>query len=239
MLKMRLFLALLFFVIKTPTIFACSCYGPITFCQTLTETYDQSEFSIVVGKRGNLQQEYIDFHIEKTLFGNPLLNKIKIEFGYGADCRVGTQYWDVDLEYILILTTPQSGDIYSLSICSYSVLTLDNGMVTGLIDQEIEQTIPYSEFLQSLECFDGDLNYLDISVHQISEGQMVFTNLTNLQTDVLAEIVDVSGRKIFSCQIRFEANGRQFIDLPNDIPNGIYILVFSRDGLKQSQKIFL
>lgn len=237
---MRLFIALLTIMMISSASFACSCIGPSTFCQTLQKASNgQTAFNIVVGRRGALQQEYIDFHIEKSLFGSPLPNKIKIEFGYGADCRVGTQYWDPNLEYILILAKPQSGDIYSLSICSYSVLVLANGIVSGLIDQSIEQSMSYLDFLKSLDCFDGKLNYVNISVHQSYDGQLVFTNLTNLQTNVFTDLVDVSGRTILSRQMELEENEMQFINLPYDIPSGIYMIVFTQDGLRRSQKIFL
>jgi hypothetical protein len=112
-------------------------------------------------------------------------------------------------------------------------------MVTGFIDEPEEQTIAYSEFLNTLDCFDGDLNYVNILVNQLIGDQIAFTNLTNLQTDVLANIVDASGRQIFSRQMQFDGYERQFIDLPYDLPCGIYIVVFSQDGIKQSQKIYL
>lgn len=221
---------------------ACSCIGPFSFCETLAraESLDQS-YSIVVGqKNGFVEDEYIFFDIQTVIYGEELDDRVKIEFGYGADCREPTQYWDEDIQYIIILDEPNEDGIHSISICSYAVLKYEQGLVSGLIDDNEEiQVVSYSDFIKKLSCIEFLQNTLDLFVFANDQRQVIIDNQNQLNGTITLQLRDVTGRLILSTEQLLASYSVLGIELPADIPSGIYIAIIIKGTIRQSEKLFL
>ncbi len=151
---------------STPT-YACSCFGPQTFCGTLNP--QPPEFpnpawwmpdAIILGVKVGQAAHGMDVQVVQTLQGQPQPEEIIRVWGdCGLLCRMYPDTWSVGdtviwaLRYTDLMgnglcgnNLEQEGE-YMISICGTYYLDYANGMVTGAIADEVT-ALPYPDFVQ-------------------------------------------------------------------------------------------
>ena len=150
-----------------------------------------------------------------------------------------TQAWDEDIQYILILGKPYPNDLYGLSICAYSVLRLEGHQVIGQINKPELQTMSYGDFLESLTCFDGELNSLFLDVYTDQNRQIVLTNTGEQMSMLNIELFNMTGQFLYSTELELESGVTTSLELTTDMPAGIYLVIVSSNGIRETYKSFL
>lgn len=167
---MRRTLTLLVFLTSLQATFACSCFGPNTFCEVLNPPYENPEFWIpdAVVMAVPLQQYHygIDLLIVRVFQGEMNNDTVRVWGDNGALCRLYTG-WNAgdtlvlgldrtDLmgneihnpEYPADLERPED---YMISGCGVYLLDLEDNQVEGWISAPQDQTM-------TLEAFEDIIN---------------------------------------------------------------------------------
>lgn len=92
----------LFFFFSLNSIFACSCFGPQTFCGFVFDNWEAPDL-IVKGKKLRDVEHGMDFEISLIIDGDESEQTIRIWGDVGHLCRKYTSDFKVDQEYLLAL----------------------------------------------------------------------------------------------------------------------------------------
>ncbi len=128
--KRSIFTLLFFFSLHS--IFACSCFGPQTFCGFVFDNF-QSPDLIVKGKKTGEFEHGMDFEISMIIDGNETKETIRVWGDVGHLCRIYVSNFEENVEYLLALnkiephfgfptgwSSLEMADDYSISVCGKS-----------------------------------------------------------------------------------------------------------------------
>ena len=221
------FLVFSIFYFYSVGLVACSCFGPMTFCESISDDDGNliETLLIVDAIVTKKESDGMEVTIQQVLNGELAEEKVFIKSDNGAECIHYTEGFSKDDNYIFILT--EYDDNYALYVCHVSFLKIENGIVKGPIAAGIE-SYPYED-LGSLEsCGEG------LSLFSISNSLTLFPNptLSGVQiknigdaTDALLqlEVVDVVGRTIsFYKKEEGLQEGEEWIINVSELAVGLY-----------------
>ncbi len=86
------------------------------------------------------------FKIQQVLKGKIGTSEIEIIGGNGLDCREDLFNLKLNTDYVILLDYD-----FSLSVCGYNDLLLENGIVHGRINKKKEQIMPLDELVRKIE----------------------------------------------------------------------------------------
>ncbi len=227
-------------------IFACSCFGPETFCATLDPPYEQPEWwipdAIVLGVKVAQEAHGLDVQVIESLSGSPQEGDILRVWGdCGLLCRVYPDAWEIGDTMIWALRhtdlmgnglcgtqLEQEGD-WMISICGTYYLDYSNDVVTGPIAEGVN-TLPYHDFLQFMNsCLATSLpeSHLEIPVQVGIDGAQLSILIDGPIDGLEYELFEASGRLIGAAQILSDRTA-----IPIDaLCAGAYLIRLS-DGLR-------
>lgn len=167
---MRRITILLTFLTSSAVSFACSCFGPNTFCGVLNPPYEEPEWWIpeAVVMAIPLQQYYygIDVVIVQVFQGEMNNDTVRVWGDNGALCRLFTGWTEGDTLILGIDQTDLQGNTivnpeyppdleregdYMISGCGVYLLDWENNQVEGWIDSPEDQTMSLEEFETMVE----------------------------------------------------------------------------------------
>lgn len=149
--KFRLLILLIFSFFSLELI-ACSCGGPGTFCETVSNVNWIDNPLVVKGIISKKEDNGVEVTIHDVISGDFLEDKVFITSGGGGLCSHSTDFISKDETYIFVLGEYEN--VYSISICHVSYLKIENGNMVGPIAPGLESH-PYKD-LHSLEsCAEG------------------------------------------------------------------------------------
>lgn len=143
------------------TLFACSCFGPQTFCGTLDPPYEEPQWwipdAIILGVKTAQADHGMDMEVVETLSGEPVPGEILRVWGdCGLLCRIYPSAWEIGDTVVWALkytdlsgngscgtSLEQEGD-YMISICGTYVLSYENGIVSGPIAEGVN-AMPFDD----------------------------------------------------------------------------------------------
>jgi hypothetical protein len=194
--------------------FACSCFGPETFCGTLVPPYPEPQWwipdAIVLGIKTEQSAHGMDVEVLETLMGEPQVGEIIRVWGdCGLLCRHYPGAWQNGDTVVWALkytdlagngacgtSLEQEGE-YMLSICGTYFLNYSNGMVSGPIAEGVE-LLPYDEFGQFISTCMAMALPAELGLGKVTawcDGNHII--LQPLGEDALAyELYDLQGRMI-------------------------------------------
>ncbi|HEX2618358.1 MAG TPA: hypothetical protein VHL57_12495 [Flavobacteriales bacterium] len=151
--------------VGTARLFACSCFGPTTFCGTLDPPYDNPEWwvphAIVLGVKQTTVAHGFDTKILEVYTGGDMVHEeqvVRVWGDCGFACRVYPDTWnDGDTVVFGLRICDQQGNFvcgtqlesetdFMISICGIYYLSYANGVVSGPILTENGESMPLGEF---------------------------------------------------------------------------------------------
>lgn len=227
----------------TPGSFACSCFGPETFCGTLDPQppqFPEPEWwvpdAIILGVKVAQEWHGMDVEVLQTISGSPMAGDILRVWGdCGLLCRVYPDAWEIGdtvvwaLKYTDLMgngpcgtaVEEQEGD-YMISICGTYYLDFDHGTVSGPIAEGVNE-LPYEAFVQMIStCLvmalpEGtDDPSIDVT---INDGQLIARS-SSFSGTIEHELLDAQG-KLLSAGT---SNGHQVIVPISDLATGVHLL---------------
>jgi hypothetical protein len=238
----------------TSAIFACSCFGPETFCGTLDPPYPEPQWwipdAIVLGVKTAQSDHGMDVEVIEPIAGAPQAGEILRVWGdCGLLCRIYPDAWEIgdtviwafkytDLAGNALCGTSleQEGDLM-ISACGVYYLSYQNGSVSGPIDQGITQ-LPYEDFLQYIVTC-GATGMIEVAeepmVEAILTGEQLNVRVNGFRKDTEYHLADMQGAMV--------ANGPIVSDL-TAIPigrqsTGVYLLRISDGHHRKTIRVFL
>lgn len=200
--KRLILLLSIFFIVSIQFSMACSCIGPTTFCEDITDSDGNIYESSMIVRAKILQKdgEGINVEIQETIFGDLDEEEIYIPQGYGADCSMSINGFEVDKEYVLVLWERSHDTTYYLNICQVSVLEIENEVISGNIAPGIE-SLDYHE-LGNLEGCGEEFKIFSISkqIAVFPNPTIDILNIKNLSAlgtieNVRIECIDIIGKE--------------------------------------------
>lgn len=85
------------------------------------------------------------FKIQQVLKGKIETSEIEIIGGASIDCREDLYSLKLNTDYVILLNND-----FSLSVCGYTYLPFENGIVRGRINKKKEQTMPIDELIRKI-----------------------------------------------------------------------------------------
>lgn len=227
------------FFISLNAVFACSCFGPQTFCGFVFDNFQEPDL-IVKGKKTGEFEHGMDFEISLVIDGDESKETIRIWGDVGHLCRKYVSGFEEEVEYLLALhkiephigfptgwSSLETEEHYSISVCGKSYWSCED---------ENEESI---EEIQ--RCFGKSLNlcgksstnekkYCPVLKTEIYPNPASnFCNIdlvdnTTLQTGS-AIIFDICGKQVarFENLSEFHSQDQLSFDLKN-LESGLYFL---------------
>ncbi|MTB50928.1 T9SS type A sorting domain-containing protein [Lewinella sp. W8] len=245
---MRYLLLLALFAFGYGQAMACSCFGPRTFCETLSGFRDWdpdrgvnlvevTSFNYRVINNDQLRnQPMIDIRIEKVFFGTMLPGqRFTLPLQDGANCRDWEGNYRGADSYILILDNTDSppwgreGSVEgafpfrSVTFCAVQSVKVNGNRVSGAISEGVEE-MPYDRFFLKLnECLEGGITpAIDFTLFPNPSPGILRINPGSLEVDGVS-VFDITGRLIYHAPEFEMINSSPGIDLSDQAP-GIYLV---------------
>jgi len=86
------------------------------------------------------------FKIQQVLKGKIETSEIEVVGGVSIDCREDLSNLKLNTDYVILLDYD-----FGLSVCGYTYLPLENGVVHGRINKKKEQIMPLDELIRKIE----------------------------------------------------------------------------------------
>lgn len=248
LISMRFLLLLIFLLIWSAPTEACSCFGPRTFCATLSGALDsptEGGTNLVEVKTFNFRvvdneqfrnQPMIDIRIEKVFFGSMLPGqRFTLPLQDGGNCRDWVGNYEGADSYILILDNRDSppwgieGEVdgaypfRSVTFCAVQSVKVNGNRISGQISEGVSE-MGYDQFLLKLnECLDGNLGpEIQLDLYPNPSSGLLRVLQTDLAMDGV-RVFDVTGRLVYSAPELEAGNSSGIIDL-RDQPAGVYLV---------------
>jgi len=209
---------------------ACSCYGPTTFCESISDDDGNLIPTLVIVDAiiSKEESEGMEVTIQEVLNGDFEEEKVFVKSDNGAECIHYTQGFKEGDNYIFILS--EYYDDYALSFCHISFLKIENGILKGPIAPGIE-SYPYKD-LGSLESCNVGLNLFFISSSlsffpnpTLSEIQIKNIGFSGTDNLLQLEVLDVLGHNIrFFKKEEGLQQGEEWVINISELTAGVYFL---------------
>lgn len=232
-------LILFAFIFSYQSTYACSCIGPSSFCESISDA-DGNIFAEVI-LRGTITKsssEGEEIQVDQLLYGDLSQSEIVLKFGL---CDLYFGNLEEGGEYIFALST-YSGD-YSLIPCAISFLEIENGVVKGKIAPGVE-SINYFDLVTLEGCG------ANFKLFSIERNMSIFPNPTNdilkiknmspadSVQNIQVAFFDMLGRELYTFKKEdgIFAGEIWALDLQN-FSAGVYFLKLTADNQERSIKI--
>jgi hypothetical protein len=245
---MRVALLLLLFALGYGQMEACSCFGPTTFCATLSGFRDwdpEREINLVEVTSFNYRivnndqisnQPMIDIRVEKVFAGTMLPGqRFTLPLQDGANCRDWEGNYRGADSYILILDNQDAppwgreGAVDSpfpfrnVTFCAVQSLKVNGNRVSGAISEGVTEMSYDRFFLKLSDCFGGILEpEIDFTLFPNPSPGIVQINPGTLDIDGV-RVFDITGRLVYSAENLETLDSATGIDLRDQSP-GVYLV---------------
>ena len=220
---MRSIFLFCFILGSCPGSFACSCFGPQTFCGTLNPQppeFPEPEWwvpeTIILGVKVAQEAHGMDVRVLETISGTPQPEDVLRIWGdCGLLCRYYPDTWEIGDTVVWALkftdlmgnglcgtSLEQEGD-YMISICGTYFLNYNDGMVTGPIADGVDE-LPYPSLAQfistclAMEVPEQELPDPEVGV--IRDELIVDLSNSAFKSGTKVHVIDASGRTLIEVQ---------------------------------------
>ena len=203
---------------------ACSCAGPLSFCETINLDFNE-DILIVEGKKIGQIEHIMEVEILKVYRGEESRSKIRVIGDRGADCLVYTSLFEIGEEVVLALQ-PNSietvvGD-YFLSGCGLYYFRCNT-----LLNPLHGETENIAECLEENICA---CSQPTSTFYPNPSDGMVFTkiNLANKSGTDFINVYNISGQRVRQLNIADQNYVGETLELNlRDLAPGVYFVQYS------------
>ena len=216
---------------------ACSCYGPLNFCETLFD--NNPDVAVLAVKKASLMHG-MQIEILEVLKGTEMRQQVMVWGDNGALCRHYTSTWNVGDTVIFSLdligshpVLPQEDSTdYLISVCGTYYLDYAGGQVNGAINgtDTVMSYIAFKDALSScitvMEALRNPLS--EILMYPNPAGEVVEIALPlPLSSNVQIRLYNLSGKEVlYADRISTPLSGDIKLQTAT-LPRGTYILRIS------------
>lgn len=242
--KLTFLLCCIYFSISTT--YACSCWGPTNFCETVASDFEP-DIIVKAVKTGDIAHG-MTIKIQDLIAGSEQASDLTVWGDNGFLCRVYTSLFEEGDELILGLHRIEYawdgeavGD-YELSVCGTYYLPVTNGLVEGSITPTISE-MAYSDFadfasscvISSVEHPQLPTSSLEIYPNPVQDEFTISIPSTWRYPTI--ELYDLSGRQVQIFDYFTHQNKSAFQFNTSHLPTGIYLVKIRAKGIIESRKI--
>lgn len=230
----------------SPAVWACTCFGPQNFCETVDTSHVEPDVIVLTTKLSDIHYG-MQVKVVQVFGGNANVGDTLMVWGdNGALCRWPTGAWAVGDTSVFALhnsdltgnwivnpnyppNLEQPGD-YHISACGLYVLNYSGGMVTGQIDPSTT-TMDVSTFASFVDgCFTpvpqgvDEFVLADISV--VQQGDQLLVNTGSAVPSGLSLLVYTAAGKLVK---QMDVTAPRVTVYSGNLPRAIYLLHFVSD----------
>lgn len=244
--KKRYLLALLIVGMLTipRSAMACSCAFVETFCES--QTYGTDTIStplIVYGENTRRENGGMRVNVIQVLHGQLDRPDLFIRNGNGADCGMGTDFFEIGGEFIFALypawQETEGEKEYMVSICGLNFLEVESGVVKGKIAPGVN-SIPLEDFNTLANC--GNLPPIVNGGLEIrlgpnpTESELEFKVSLSGKISGTARFINAMGQEVRRVALSGEDLWAETVDVSNFAP-GVYFVEIDLVARREVRKI--